>query len=227
MKMRHPGLIRGLGFVTGWVIQGWMSTIHYRLDTRTCGPQPVDPRRQRFIYALWHETILFLSRFRARANILISQHVDGEFITQACRHFRVGVVRGSSRRGGSGGVLELLSKSRRSHLVITPDGPRGPRRKLKPGVVFLASQSGLPILPVGVAFQKAWRAGSWDRFAVPCPGSTVFGVGAAPITVPPRLDHEGLSHYQALVETRLLEATDQAERWATGSSGLVPRRLAA
>jgi lysophospholipid acyltransferase (LPLAT)-like uncharacterized protein len=216
VKIRHPALIRGLGLFGAWTIRGWMSTLHYRLDDRACGPQPTDVRQQRYIYAFWHETILFLARFRAKVHILISQHADGELIAQVCRHLRVGVVRGSSRRGGPGAALELLEKSRHSHLAITPDGPRGPRRKVKPGLIFLASHCALPVLPIGIAFQKAWRAGSWDRFAVPYPGSTAFGVGAAPIIVPPHLDQVGLRAYQQLVEDRLLEVTDQAERWAAG-----------
>ena len=54
---------------------------------------------------------------------------------------------------------------------MTPDGPRGPRRKVQPGAVFLAAQTGLPIVPLGVAYANAWRAKSWDQFAVPKPFS--------------------------------------------------------
>jgi lysophospholipid acyltransferase (LPLAT)-like uncharacterized protein len=101
-----------------------------------------------------------------------------------------------------------------THLGITPDGPRGPRRQLKPGVVMIASQSGLPIVPVGIGLVKAWRFASWDRFALPIPGSTMVGVVGAPIIVPPDLDRAALNDWVRFVEGQLLDLTQLAEEWA-------------
>jgi lysophospholipid acyltransferase (LPLAT)-like uncharacterized protein len=114
----------------------------------------------------------------------------------------------------------MLEAARHSHLAMTPDGPRGPRRRVQPGTIYLAAKTGLPIVPFGVGFAKAWRARSWDRFAVPYPYSRVTLVSAAPIDVPPELDGKALTHYRGLLEERLLHATEEAERWAAGQ----PRR---
>jgi hypothetical protein len=216
MKLRHPLLIKGLGLAGALLVRQWMNSLAVRMDLRACGPQPTDPRRERFLYIFWHESLLLCTLFRTKVHVLISQHADGELISQMCRHLRIGVVRGSTTRGGVGGLWDLLAAAKHTHLAITPDGPKGPRRRVQPGAIFLASQTGLPIVPFGVGYAKAWRARTWDRFAIPCPFTLATGVGAAPIQVPPALNMTGLAHYRTLVEEKLLAATDEAERWAQG-----------
>jgi lysophospholipid acyltransferase (LPLAT)-like uncharacterized protein len=214
MKVRSPWVVRLLGLVGACLVCLWRGLVGVRLDVRASGPQPTDPRRQRCIYAFWHESILMASTVRSRLHILISQHADGELISQTCRHLRIGAVRGSTTRGGGQGLLDLLRCPENSHLAVTPDGPRGPRRRVQMGLIFLASRTGLPIVGFGVGYSHAWRAPSWDRFAVPWPGSTAYCVVAAPLVVPPRLDRRGMERYRLLVEGQLLAATEAAERWA-------------
>jgi lysophospholipid acyltransferase (LPLAT)-like uncharacterized protein len=175
---------------------------------------PVDPAEERFIYAFWHESLLAMASQRAKVNVLISLHADGEIITQICRALGIGVVRGSTTRRGGAALLEMLHCGRDAHLAITPDGPRGPHRKFQVGAVYIASRTGLPIVPIGVGFGKAWRAKSWDRFAIPLPFSRAYGVVGEPIHVPPDLDRAGLELYRAMAESRLLSATEAAEKWA-------------
>jgi lysophospholipid acyltransferase (LPLAT)-like uncharacterized protein len=221
MKLRNASLIRFLGFLGNWLIRGWMSTVRYRYVFPDSTAHPADPRRQRYLYAFWHETILVPAALRAKIHVLISQHADGELIAQVCRHLGLGVVRGSSTRGGAGALLGLLRCSKVGHLAVTPDGPKGPRRHLKQGIIFLASCTGLPILPVGIGFTRAWRFRSWDRFALPQPWSTALCVTAPPIHVPARLNADGLEHYRRLVEAQFLKATEAAEKWA--ASGCRPK----
>src|SRR5262249_2906370 len=102
----------------------------------------------------------------------------------------------------------------------TPDGPRGPRRRVKPGLVFLAAKTGLPIVPVGFAFHRAWRLRSWDRFALPLPWSAVECVTTDPVVVPEDADKGRLEEYQLRVEQALNLATEVAERRAFGRSRL-------
>ena len=134
-----------------------MGTIRYRIAMADPAVYPADPRRQRYIYAFWHESILVATGFHTKIQILISQHADGELIARVCRHLGVGTIRGSSTRGGSQALLELMRASKQAHLLVTPDGPKGPRRQLALGIIFLASITGLPIVPVGVGFASAWR----------------------------------------------------------------------
>jgi lysophospholipid acyltransferase (LPLAT)-like uncharacterized protein len=135
-----------------------------------------------------------------------------------CRFLGLRVVRGSSTRGGSLALRDMMNVGGRSHLAVTPDGPRGPRRQVKLGIVYLASRTGLPIVPIGVGYGKAWRARSWDRFALPCPFSRMIGLLGVPIPVPAGLDRDGLERYRALVEERCLAVTAAAERRAAAQT---------
>lgn len=215
MKLRHPMLIRLAALLGAIVIRLWMSTMRVRIVSADGLKHPVDPATQRFIYAFWHESLLAPLVSRPKIRVLISQHRDGELIAQCCGWLGVGTIRGSSSRGGSQALLEMIRNSGEStHLGITPDGPQGPRRQLQPGAVMVASQTGLPIVPVGVGYLKAWRANSWDRFAIPRPFSTLIGVIGQPIKIPADLDRHSLATWKQHVEDQLLSMTALAEDWA-------------
>ena len=159
------------------------------------------------------ESLLLPAILKARINVLVSQHADGELIARICRHMGFDTVRGSSTRGGSEAVLGLMKCSRRSHLAVTPDGPRGPRRQVQIGLIFLASRTGLPIVPVGIGYARAWRLRSWDRFAIPHLWSAAACVMGRKIHVPADLKREGLERYRRLVEAEMLNTTAAAESW--------------
>lgn len=215
MKLRNPRLIRFAGWFIACLLRAWLCTVRYRLSPETARLHPADPAKSRYIYAFWHESLLAPIAFRhVRVHVLISLHADGELITQACRHLGVGVVRGSTTRGGGQGLLGLVHSTEDSHPVLMPDGPRGPRRKVQPGIIMLASRTGVPIVPLGVGFTWSWRAKSWDRFALPLPFSRVTAVAGAPLHVPPDLDRAGIEQYRQRLETEFLEATGRAEAWA-------------
>jgi hypothetical protein len=147
-------------------------------------------------------------------HILISDHADGEMITQVVRRLGFSVLRGSTTRGGVRALREMLGKVDRGHLCFTPDGPRGPRRRVQAGMIYVASRLGLPIVGAGMAFARPWRAQSWDRFAVPRPFSAATCVIPKAVVVPPDADRETLEAYRREVESRMNAATEEAEGWA-------------
>jgi hypothetical protein len=100
------------------------------------------------------------------------------------------------------------------HLTITPDGPRGPRRRLAPGPIYLASKLGLPLVAMGYGYDRPWRMNSWDRFAIPRPFSRARAIPSPEIHVPPRLDRGGLEHFRRKVERLMNRLTQEAEAWA-------------
>src|SRR5262245_42906866 len=118
MKLRNPSLIRLVGFVAAVVIRCWMGTIRSRLCLPDARQHPANPRRERFLYAFWHDSLLLPMAFKAPIHVLISQHADGELIAQACRYLRIGVIRGSTTRGGAKALLQLARWTRRSHLGV-------------------------------------------------------------------------------------------------------------
>jgi lysophospholipid acyltransferase (LPLAT)-like uncharacterized protein len=219
MKIRHPVLIKAMGFAIGWLVRLWIGTLRYRY--RPLGPNldPNQPNFQgRYLYAFWHENILVPAYHYGRRDIhvLISEHADGQLIAEACRHLGFRVVRGSATRGGARAIRQMVRRSRSAHLAITPDGPRGPRRQVQAGVVYLAALTGLPIVPFGIAFERAWRMSSWDRFAAPWPWSGAVCVTAEPISVPEDIRKDQLEEYRMRVQQAMEAASEAAERIVRG-----------
>jgi lysophospholipid acyltransferase (LPLAT)-like uncharacterized protein len=153
-------------------------------------------------------------------NILISEHADGEIITQIVKRLGFGVVRGSSTRGGARALIQFQAMET-GNLCVTPDGPRGPRRHVHPGLVYLSSTTGLPIVCGGMAFKKPWRINSWDKFAIPNPFSKVIMVTTPEILIPADLDKNSLQHHLDHVQNELDRATAKAESILLGKMNKV------
>src|SRR5262249_26410096 len=176
MKLRSPRLIRLTALLMSWLIRAWLSTLQYRVVFPTGITRMVHPRQQRYICALWHESLFSALIVRTKIYAMISHHADGELIAQVAAFLGYGAVRGSTTRGGPEALHELAEMAKDAHILVTPDGPRGPRRQFQAGAIYLASRTGLPLVLIGVGFSHAWRARSWDRFAVPLPWSTVYNL---------------------------------------------------
>jgi len=220
MKIRHPAAIRFVSTIASYLIRVWLATTRVRLSSDDGRTHPTAPSDERFLYLFWHENLLAVCTQRTPVQVLISRHADGELIAQVCQRLGFGVVRGSSSVGGERAMFEMIREAdTASHLAITPDGPRGPRRKLKVGPVLVALHAKLSIVPVGVGFASAWRAGSWDRFAVPRPFSTIAGVFGEPIVVPGELDRKSIETYVQLVQERMDAVSARAEKWAEALVG--------
>jgi lysophospholipid acyltransferase (LPLAT)-like uncharacterized protein len=219
MKLRKPWMINLAARVGVRVVRLWMSTVRCKTDSRGQQTDPWDPTlRERYIYAMWHEGLFLVPKMRSAApvTVLSSHSADAEFVVQMLRGTGLEVVRGSSSRGGMDAVDGLMSVRERSHLLLTPDGPRGPRHEVKRGLVYLAAWTKMRIVPLGVGFSKAWRAKSWDRTAIPRPFSTLTCVAGPVIRVPSGAGKATMEQYRLLVERSLMAATAAAEAWAHG-----------
>lgn len=137
---------------------------------------------ERFIAAMWHNRILVMpfsweryqARHRPQPIVLTSLSGDGEILARFAAGFGIGAVRGSARRRGATALRELVETVRGGHdIFITPDGSRGPRYRLKAGLVSLAQLTGALVVPVGVEFSRCWRLRSWDGFMIPKPFARV------------------------------------------------------
>ena len=152
------------------------------LRVRVCGQEALRPlwlARQPVIYVVWHGRILLVPWLNVRLQrthaarvplVLASQSRDGEIVAQYVQSFGLPVVRGSSSRDGDIALRRLASAVRSGRdVAIVPDGPRGPRERLQPGVVALAALTGAPVIPLAVGARPARHLSSWDRFLVPLP----------------------------------------------------------
>ena len=201
VELKHA-LVGGLG---RRLLDGLMATV--RVEVRDDPAYTALRRTDAAIaYTLWHGRLLPLTWFHRGQSIgaLISLSKDGEYIARVVQGWGYRVVRGSTSRGGSRALAEMIRLGRKGRsLAFTPDGPRGPRERMKPGVLLAAQRAGLPIVPVSAACSGAWWFEGWDRFLVPRPFSRVVVSHAAPVAVPPDLDEAGLERLSSEIETRL------------------------
>ncbi len=218
MKIESRFLNQLGGLLSTAAVRWWMSTLDYKVAYYDYTIDPVFPECQgQKIYIFWHEYILFPFYLRGHCNMamLLSRHRDAEILSYAAYHMGFDFVRGSTNRGGVTALRKMLAKSKSMHLTITPDGPRGPRRQLAPGCVYLASKLELPLVVMGYGYDRPWRVRSaWDQFAIPRPFSRARAVPSSEIHVPHNLDREGLEHYRQKVENLLNRLTLEAEAWA-------------
>jgi lysophospholipid acyltransferase (LPLAT)-like uncharacterized protein len=216
---RMGGLLLSLG------IRSWMRTLDYRVYQYE---QSVDVSSDAFrgpvIYLLWHEYVLipFYLRSKTRLAMLASRHRDAEWLSQMALIEGFQVFRGSSGRGGVGALKAIVNQPDFPGFVLTPDGPRGPRRVMAAGAIFLASKLQAPLVLVGMGYANPWRNHrAWDKFAVPKPGSRARAIISPRMHIPADLTREELESHRKSAEQTLNILTDAAEQWAADNR---PRR---
>ena len=157
-------------------------TLRFRVEDR-CGI--TRGAMQPFIGAFWHNRILVVpiiyERYclGRRGHCLTSPSKDGAIIAGVMERFGIGSVRGSSSRRGTTALRELSALiAAGEDVAITPDGPRGPKYRLSPGVIKLAQITDTPVMPIHIGYSDFWELKSWDAFRIPKPFSridVVFG----------------------------------------------------
>lgn len=167
------------------------------------------------IGAVWHSRILMFSYLYAGygAAVLVSASRDGEIIARILARQGFEPVRGSTSRGGRRALAALVRRLRRGQsAVIIPDGPRGPRCRVQPGIVALAQKTGAPILPMTYSARRGHVFHSWDRFLLPAPFTRCRAVYGRPVRVPSDLDAEGFEATRRRLEDELNRITAEADR---------------
>lgn len=162
-----------------------------------------------WLVAMWHGRMLCLMPLRwhrARGiDVLVSPSDDGSLATKALRSFGYRAIRGSLSRGGARAMREMAARLHGGgRLVVTPDGPRGPRHTMNTGVPWLARATGAAILPVSVACDRAWRLRSWDRFTIPKPFARLRVHYGDPVHVAADCDEVELERIGERVRAQLL-----------------------
>jgi len=166
-------------------VRALASTWRYRVHGRE-HPQSLSDARTSFIFVLWHNRILPLLYHHRHEEIvlLISRHRDGGYLASLAERWGYRFVRGSSKRGGEVGLLGVVRALQGGAVVaITPDGPRGPAERVKPGAVAAAQHAGVPIVPIAASASRAWWLKSWDRFCIPKPFARIDVQYGDPIVV--------------------------------------------
>ena len=176
--MTRETKIRWIARLASWLLRVFFRTLRFRFDDRA--GVLTNPPGEPLLWAFWHNRLLvtayMFERFfpQRRGAAMASQSKDGEIISAVIAAFGLRPIRGSSSRGGARALVEM----KRAHdagfdVAITPDGPRGPRYHVNPGIVKLAQLTGGKIFPMHIAYSRCWRLKSWDGFMIPKPFATV------------------------------------------------------
>ncbi len=213
-----------------WVTKlvGWSIVVTLKLLFATCRKEFVLFRGTngwaadvsgRFLYAVWHD-VLFSPLLMAKPknmSALASQHQDGSYVAEILRLLNVQPFRGSTARGGAQAVRQLLGVAQQLHITLTPDGPRGPRREMKDGIIFLASRTGLGIVPAAFSCRRGFRIqGTWTDMLFPLPFTTTYCILGEPIHVPPEMTRKETDFHRQRVQEAMDRLYARVDDWASG-----------
>jgi lysophospholipid acyltransferase (LPLAT)-like uncharacterized protein len=209
-------IIVPVGLALVRVVWSWARVV------RVVGSEHIERALQQapsFIPVYWHQHQLFcvkhllgLRGAGLRLGFLISPSVDGEIGAMLVRRAGAHAIRGSSTHTGARALRDYYQALVKEGLspAITPDGPRGPPWKAKPGAILLSQMSQRAIIPLAYAASRAWMI-KWDRFVVPWPGARIAIAIGPPLQVPKGLTAERLDEMQVALELRLRETFFQAD----------------
>ncbi len=219
--MKLPKFIRKrvLPRLASLVVNGLMRTTRLKVVNRETPDYFMANRDKTAIFCFWHGKIIPLYHTYRRKGIyiLISQHRDGELIARMVECNGYKPVRGSSTRGGSRSVKEMLKIAREGNIItITPDGPKGPKQKLKEGAVFLAQMTGAPLYPIGIGLSKCWQARDWSGIQIPKPFSRTVIYFGREFRVPRKIEPEEFERYRREIEAEIVRCNEEARRIACG-----------
>jgi len=170
---------------------------------------------QKIIAAFWHQRLLMmpLYPYPGRVGMMSGLHRDSEFIVRAVRRFGIEFVRGSTTRASLSALRGMVRLFRTgATLAVTPDGPQGPIYVVHMGVIELARQTGAPIVPITYSASRKKVFGSWDHFIVPLPFCRVVYMWGEPLFVPRDSGREELEEKRLLLQDRLRQITEEADR---------------
>ncbi|MCB9576372.1 MAG: DUF374 domain-containing protein [Polyangiaceae bacterium] len=194
-----------IGFAVGLLVRLWGWTWRVRVHAPAAlGVEPM-------VLAFWHGTQLALTRARPpRTTALVSWSRDGAVSHGAMRALGLGVVRGSSSRGGASGLRAIIRRLRAGgSAVFAVDGPRGPLHRAKPGAAQAARLGKARLVPVGAWASRRWLLSrAWDHFQLPLPFARIVVVAG------PALDPARALAQPELLEQAIHAANDEAERRA-------------
>lgn len=171
--------------------------------------------RAGMLATMWHGRMMLGMPVGAGSglSVLVSPSGDGLLVRPMLERFGYSWVLGSSNRNPARAVREMIERLKAGgRIVITPDGPRGPRHGTNPGPAWMARATGFPILPVGCVTDRAWRLNSWDRFTIPKWGARVLVNYAEPIEVAPDASDEDLARATETMRARMIAAEEEGCR---------------
>ncbi|MFC1698885.1 lysophospholipid acyltransferase family protein [Candidatus Omnitrophota bacterium] len=217
-RVKNFLLVRSGSFLTGRLIMLWGKTIKFKIISQP--HNPVVPKGQNVIYVFWHNCLMLVFFYyrsfltEEKTCVLISNNHAGEYVTRVIRDLNLEIIRGSNKKDGKEGLRRLIQKINSGYNAwIAPDGSRGPRYKVKRGVIYLAQKTKCPIIPITFSVSRKKILNTWDRFILPAPFSRGIVILGEPIYVPQ--DANGKTRVKKMLdlEKSLQEITARADEY--------------
>ena len=204
-----------LGYLAWSAMKLWSLTFRYRVDGNVKILAP-EIAKEPVIFTLWHNRIFTMPPIWQRTGgktrstvVLTSASKDGTILATAMKMFGLGAIRGSSSRRAVTALIGMKKALKGNYDVcVTPDGPRGPRYKVQPGVIKIAQACGVEIIPIHITYSSAWRLKSWDRFVLPKPFSRVTVTFDTPQRVAKGISDEAFEQARLKLEECMISKTD-------------------
>jgi len=216
LKKVNKNLIMFLASKLGWILillLGKLTKITYvnrkYLDS-------LNASGKGYIALLWHGRILLPIYAHRKDSVvaMVSQHSDGEMIAYIVHKLGYRTVRGSSTRGGNEAFHNMIAELKKNAIcTIMPDGPKGPRHKLKPGALYMAQKTGAFILPLTFSSDKHIIVNSWDQFMIFKPFSRSVIMYGEPVRVPSDLSEEQLEEFRIELEKKMIQLEKKADEY--------------
>jgi len=208
---------RILGYLAAAAMKLWSLTLRYRVNGEP-GLRAPSVNSHPVIFALWHNRIFTMPPVWRRTGgkmrstvVLTSASKDGTTLATAMKVFGLGAIRGSSSRRAVSALIGMKKALREGHDVcITPDGPKGPRYTVQPGLIKIAQTSETEIVPIHITYSSAWRLKSWDRFVIPKPFSLVSVTFDEPRKIRKGISEEDFEAERLALEKCLTIGADDA-----------------
>lgn len=225
--MSHPSQksteIRGtrksriLGYLAGGAMKLWSYTLRYDVNDKAGIVCPhIDPEPA--IFALWHNRIFTMPPIWQRTGgknrntvVLTSASKDGTTLATAMQMFGLGAIRGSSSRRAVSALIGMKKAIREGlDVCVTPDGPKGPRYQVQPGIIKIAQATATKIIPIHIRYGKAWRLKTWDGFVIPKPFSRVTVVFDEPRLISKGIDEVDFENERLALQQCMVDGSDDA-----------------
>lgn len=208
-------------FLCECIIRIWLKTLRIRILNQHYYAA-AQQEEKGVIFAFWHGRIfpmLAVAPKNKPTSVIVSRHGDGEFISRIIASYGFDTIRGSTNRkssstkgaknrGGTQALLKATRIAREGHyIVVTPDGPKGPRMRVKPNMLHIATESNITIYPVSFSAPWSIRLKSWDRFMIPLPFSLAYICLGSPVTT----TKETIAEDSLMLENKLIELTQKLD----------------
>jgi lysophospholipid acyltransferase (LPLAT)-like uncharacterized protein len=214
LKEIRQGILRFMG---NYFLVNLVNILCKTLRVKYINKKAVDAlKHKNYILGFWHGTMLIPWYFNRKQGFvaLVSKSKDGELLAKLLKNWKYDVLRGSSSRDGSLVLRNMIEYSKKERTIaLTPDGPRGPIYKMKPGAVIASQKSNVPLVLVGIGIKRKKILKSWDKFEIPLLFSRVKMVYSNPIFFKDNMNYNETSEMITSCEKKLNELQIEAGRF--------------